>query len=46
MGAITVHEFITLDGIVENPAWTVEFGFDPAMGETLPLEGIRERLVR
>jgi dihydrofolate reductase len=35
MGTIAVHEFIALDGVYENPAWTAEFGFDPAMGETL-----------
>ena len=35
MGAIKVHEFMTIDGVVEDPAWTFEFGFDPAMGETL-----------
>lgn len=35
MGTIAVHEFIALDGVFENPAWTAEFGFDPAMGETL-----------
>lgn len=35
MGAIRVHEFMSLDGIVENPTWTFEFGFDPAMGDTL-----------
>ena len=35
MGTIAVHEFIALDGVFENPAWTFEFGFDPAMGETL-----------
>ncbi len=35
MGTIAVHEFIALDGVYENPAWTFEFGFDPAMGETL-----------
>jgi dihydrofolate reductase len=35
MGAIRVHEFMTLDGIVESPAWTFDFGFDPAMGETI-----------
>lgn len=35
MGAIAVHEFMSLDGVIENPAWTFEFGFDPAMGETL-----------
>ena len=35
MGAIKVHEFMSLDGVVENPHWTAEFGFDPKMGETL-----------
>ena len=35
MGTISVHEFIALDGVYENPAWTAPFGFDPAMGETL-----------
>jgi dihydrofolate reductase len=35
MGQIAVHEFISLDGVYENPAWTAEFGFDPKMGETL-----------
>ena len=35
MGAINVHEFISLDGVIENPAWTFEFGFDPKMGETI-----------
>ncbi|GAB89377.1 dihydrofolate reductase family protein [Gordonia rhizosphera] len=32
---ITVHEFISLDGVFENPAWTAQFGFDPRMGETI-----------
>jgi dihydrofolate reductase len=32
---IKVHEFMTLDGIAEAPAWTFEFGFDEAMGETI-----------
>ena len=35
MGAIKVHEFISLDGVVENPAWTRDFGFDPKMGEAI-----------
>jgi dihydrofolate reductase len=35
MGRIAVHEFISLDGVYENPAWTVEFGFDPKMGEAI-----------
>ncbi|MDQ1705631.1 MAG: hypothetical protein QOF18_1997 [Frankiaceae bacterium] len=35
MGAIKVHEFITLDGVIEAPSWTMEFGFDPKMGEAI-----------
>ena len=35
MGTISVHEFMSLDGVFEDPRWTFEFGFDPAMGETL-----------
>jgi len=35
MGAILVHEFMSLDGVIDAPVWTFEFGFDPAMGETL-----------
>jgi dihydrofolate reductase len=35
MGAIHVHEFITLDGVIDAPTWTFEYGFDPKMGETI-----------
>ena len=35
MGTIAAHEFVSLDGVFEDPSWTFEFGFDPAMGETL-----------
>src|SRR3954449_3270670 len=35
MGAIHVHEFMTLDGVVDAPTWTFDYGFDPKMGETL-----------
>jgi dihydrofolate reductase len=35
MGKISVHEFVSLDGVYENPSWTFDFGFDPKMGETL-----------
>jgi hypothetical protein len=35
VGAILVHESITLDGIIEAPVWTAESGFDPAMAEPL-----------
>jgi dihydrofolate reductase len=35
MGAIHVHEFVSLDGVADTPTWTFEYGFDPKMGETL-----------
>ena len=35
MGAIHVHEFITVDGVVDAPSWTFEYGFDPKMGEAI-----------
>jgi len=35
MGKIAVHEFMSLDGVFEDPRWTFEFGFDPRRGETM-----------
>src|SRR5690348_14894299 len=35
MGAVTVHEFMSLDGVVDAPTWTFDFGFDPKMGEAI-----------
>ena len=35
MGTIKVHEFTTLDGVIDTPTWTFEFGFDPKMGEAI-----------
>ena len=35
MGAIHVHEFISLDGVIDAPVWTFDYGFDPKMGEAL-----------
>jgi dihydrofolate reductase len=35
MGSIRVHEFITLDGVINEPTWTFEYGFDPKMGAAL-----------
>ena len=35
MGKIAVHEFITLDGVVEDPSWTMDYPFDPKMGEAI-----------
>ncbi len=35
MGAIRVHEFITLDGVIDAPSWTFEYPFDPRMGTAI-----------
>jgi dihydrofolate reductase len=35
MGAISVHEFMSLDGVIDTPTWTAEYGFDPKMGEVI-----------
>jgi dihydrofolate reductase len=35
MGKIVVHEFMSLDGVYEDPRWTFDYGFDPKMGELL-----------
>ena len=36
-----MHEFISLDGVIDAPTWTFEYGFDPRMGEVLA--GVTER---
>jgi dihydrofolate reductase len=35
MGSINVHEFMSIDGVIDTPVWTAEFGFDPGMGEVI-----------
>ncbi len=35
MGEIHVHEFISLDGVIDAPTWTFDYGFDPRMGEAI-----------
>ena len=45
MGAIRVHEFTTVDGIVDAPMWTVDYGFPDDLaasigGITAPATGI------
>ena len=43
MGAIHVHEFMTLDGVIDAPTWTAGYGFDPKMGQAIAsaMEGCR-----
>ena len=35
MGTIAVHEFISIDGVFEDPKWTFDYGFEPKMGEAI-----------
>ena len=35
MGTIRAHEFTSLDGVIDAPTWTFEFGHDPAMGQDI-----------
>ena len=35
MGSIHVHEFMSLDGVIDAPTWTADYGFDPKMGEAI-----------
>jgi dihydrofolate reductase len=35
MGTIAVHEFITLDGVIDTPSWTFDYPFDPKMAEAI-----------
>jgi dihydrofolate reductase len=35
VGQIRIHEFMTMDGVIDAPSWTADFGFDPKMGEAI-----------
>ena len=35
MGAVHVHEFMSLDGVIDAPVWTAAYGFTPRMGEII-----------
>jgi dihydrofolate reductase len=35
VGGIHVHEFMSLDGVIDAPTWTFDYGFDPQMGEAI-----------
>jgi dihydrofolate reductase len=35
VGAIKIHEFMSLDGVIDEPTWAAEYGFDPRMGEAI-----------
>lgn len=35
MGKIKVHEFTTIDGVIDAPMWTLDYEFTPALGEAI-----------
>ena len=35
MGTIGVHEFVSLDGVFENPAWTAPYGFPEGLARSI-----------
>jgi len=35
VGAIHVHEFMSLDGVIDTPTWTFDYGFLPELAETI-----------
>jgi dihydrofolate reductase len=46
MGRIGVHEFVSLDGVFEDPQWTAPYGFTEAMGTAIgALTGASEAIL-
>jgi dihydrofolate reductase len=35
VGALHVHEFMSLDGVIDAPTWTFDYGFTPQMEEAI-----------
>jgi predicted esterase len=35
VAVIRAHEFISLDGVIDTPSWTFDYGLDPKMGEAI-----------
>jgi dihydrofolate reductase len=35
MGKVAVHEFITVDGVIETPKWTLDYPFEPNPSEAI-----------
>jgi dihydrofolate reductase len=45
VGTILVHEFMSLDGVIDAPTWTFDYGFDPRMGEAIGALTARSRAI-
>jgi dihydrofolate reductase len=35
VGEVHVHEFMTVDGVIDAPTWSFDYGFLPEMGEAI-----------
>ena len=42
---IHVHEFTSLDGVIDEPRWAFDYGFDPAMGAAIGAVTERSRAI-
>ena len=42
---IHVHEFMSLDGVIDEPRWAFDYGFDPAMGSAIGAVTERARAI-
>jgi dihydrofolate reductase len=43
VGEIHVHEFMSLDGVIDAPTWTFDYGFHPKMAEAIGAVTARSR---
>jgi dihydrofolate reductase len=43
VGEIHVHEFTSLDSVIDAPTWTADYGFDPQMGQDIAALTSRSR---
>jgi len=45
MGGVVVQEFMSLDGVIDQPTWTFEYGFDRQMGAAIAALTGRSRAI-
>ena len=45
MVGIHVHEFMSLDGVIDAPTWASDYGFDPGMGAAIGAVTERSRAI-
>jgi dihydrofolate reductase len=43
VGEIHVHEFMSLDGVIDAPTWTFDYGFDPRLADAIGAVTARSR---